>query len=465
MSQIVVKFDNNIKQSDIIIPLTNSSRAEMGEYYKDNQPEIQQSKVYGIIAPLIAINGIAIDFDAVKEFNLKSTGPTPTLTMVVVDRFELMRTLDAPGSDNEIRIEILPRFDKIYKKINLTFYISNIKINGNIISVTGLYKLPKLYSSVFKSFGQISTYNLSETIAKETGLGFASNIEDSQDKRYIYCDNKSYNELMSREINHSGSDYIVLDWWVDFWNNMNLVDIYERYNSIDSDEDMKIWISGQLYEVQEDVEIEPSHVVANVNNHPIIKATELYSYKYDIKNKTGANVNQGTDKMYSIYSLNKNEYTDRLVQDGDIKKDIFVRHEYLGEVYGDYNYLISDKLRSAFLQKMNNETIDVYLPSPTLALMRGHKVNFAWYINDSIIDGKLSNLNDSHAVNNIQTNEFVGVDESYNSNEGGFKLDKQISGQYLIIGTGIRFTNNKWEYVLTLSRPSLNKQQLLKREE
>ena len=49
MSKIEIKFDNNIKQDEIIVQLTNSSPTEAGNNYKNNQQEIQQTSIYGIL--------------------------------------------------------------------------------------------------------------------------------------------------------------------------------------------------------------------------------------------------------------------------------------------------------------------------------------------------------------------------------------------------------------------------------
>ena len=412
---------------------------------------------------LISINNIVIDFDAIKEFSLKSSGPTPSLSMIVVDRFGLLSTLDSPGNDNEIRVQILPPFENAYRKINMTFYISNIRVSGGkLITLTGIYKVPKLTSSNFKALGQLSTYELVEYVAKETELGFASNISESPDKRYMYCDNKSYQELMSREVMRGGGEMMIYDWWIDFWNCINLSDIYERYNSIDKD--LKLWVSAQNGEVREGVEIAPMQVPAALNNHPADSNSELYVTRCDIKNKTGIQMHQGTDHVYSIYNENKNEYMDTLIQDGDVKKDIFIRQEYLGEVYGDWDYLLAEKKYMSFLQKINTESLEVTIKTPLLGLMRGHKVDLLWYINDSMLDNKIRNLAEEKYINRAQTQ--IPLDDSdvklNNDLAGHFVVDKMISGQYLITNVDIRYNNIKgWEQVLTLNRPAKAKPKIL----
>lgn len=466
MSIIQVKFDNTLKQSDIIVPLVNSSKDESGDAYKNNQPEIQQTLVYGIQSPLIMVNNIVVDFSDVISFELKSSSILPEISIVVRDRYKLNEIVATPGIDNELRVQILPKFDNIYKKINLTFYITITKFHDKYISIKGIYKSPKFVSSYIKTFGEMNTYNLFETIAKETGLGFASNVENNDgDKRWVYCDNKSYKELLMSEIQKSGFDKCIYDYWVDWWNNIVLVDIYERYNTIDPDEDIQIYISGQNQEVTEGSEIQPQKVIASLHNHPGQKMSELYVYEKNIINKPGAQLYSGTDRVYTVFEHSKGDYVDYLIQDGDVEKDIFIKHEYLGEVYGNFNYLIAGKKRETFLQKIRtNETIEIALKTPLLGLMRGNRVNLMWYMNDSSVQNLQKSLTEDGLLeenpgSDIPLNSADSIEDK--SQDGEFVLDKSISGQYLITGCKMKFYDKQWDYRLILSRSTYNKPKII----
>lgn len=464
MPQIQVKFENTLEQSDIIIPLTNSSEEEAGKDYRDNQPAIQQTSVYGIQAPLIMVNNIVVDFTDVIYFNLKSKSRYPEIDITVRDRYNLLASLDTPGIDNELRVQVLPKFDNKYKKINLTFFITRTTFRGDEISIKGVYKLSKFTSSQIKSFGEIGTYGLFETIATETGLGYATNIESSEeDKRWVYCDYKSYGELLDTEISLSGFETKIYDWWIDSWNNLNLVDIYDRYNSIDSEDDMKLWVSCQNREVTEGIENEPVEVAAILNNHPMNDSSELFVEEYNITNNPGSQIIGGTDRIFSTYELDKGEYMDTLIQDGDTHKDIFYKYEYLGEVYGEYNYLLSSKKRETFMQKIqSNENVRVVLRTPLLGILRGNKINFSWYINDSIIAAKQEVWKNEGLINDPETNiPMEGSDPDNQSNDGEYILDKSISGQYMITGTEMEFSNMQWKYAVLLSRPSSQKPKII----
>lgn len=464
MSQIKLVFDNKLKKPQIEIPLTNSSREEAGENYTTNWQQIQQTSIYGIKTPLIQINDVVIDFIDVNSFNLKSTGPLPQLDIEVRDRYNLIATISTPSLDNQITVQIIPPFDNAYKKINLLFNVSNMVIKGDIIRLSGVYKLPKLLCSNFKSFGEINTYNLFKEIATDTELGFASNTEqDDTDKRYIYCDNSNYIEVMNREIQRSHSDSThIYDYWIDYWDNLNYVNIYDRYNSKDPEEEMMIWISGQPHEMEEGETIAPIQIKSIINNHPLFKNSDLNTNTYEIITKTGSYIGSGTDKVYSIFEEDKQEYLDYLIQDGDVKNDIYIKYEYLGEVYGSYNYLLASACRAAYIQKLSVETIKVTLKTPLLALMRGHNVEFIWYINDDNWRNKMQSLSDSDYI--LENKDIKNVDdlsapddiEGYNSANGEFIIDKSVSGQYTIISCNMRYYLGEWFYDLILTRPHTN---------
>lgn len=469
MSIITLEFDNTLKKSDIIMPVRSSSVNESGDEYQDtNLSDKSQTAVFGIQTPLIMINNTVIDFDAVNYFSLKSTGVLPELVMSVEDRFNLITSIDKVNRDNEVRIQILPKFENAYKKINLTFYIANIQINGTNIRITGTYKLPALTSSQFKSYGEIDTYSFFKTVAQETNLGFATNIAQLNDTRYIYCNHKSLLDTMNSEIAFANTTEHIIDWWVDLWDNINIVDIRERFNAVDNDDDIKIWVAGQVNEISKDNEIPATEVEATITDLPTNNTSELFVKSFNIVNRTGMQISAGTDKVYSVYEECNKEYSDYFMQDSDTMNDIFLKYEYVGECYSEYNYLISRPTRDAFLQKMNIETVVVKLQSPLLGLMRGHRVNFIHYINDDMTHDRLNNMQDIEVIDTNSIESNIPLDKyniSEDSGAGMFMVDKMMSAQYLILGVDVIYQNNTWEYTLTLTKPTNSNNKLVNKDD
>ena len=469
MGIILKEFDDMLEKSEIIMQLRSSSVEEAGKDYKDSHlTDKAQTSVFGIQIPLIMINKTVIDFDCVRFFSLQSTHVLPELSLTVEDRFELINNIDKTYTDNEVRIQILPKFENAYKKINLTFYINSINVNGSLISISGTYKLPELTSSQFKTFGEIDTYSLFKKVAQDTKLGFATNITKLSDNRYIYCNNKSLLDILNYEIAYSNSTEHILDWWIDYWDNINLADVKERHNTVDSDEELKIWVLGQVNEVTIDNDVKPTQVVAVINNHPANTSSELFVSSYKNILSTGSSISEGTDVVYGVYEDSKSEYIDYLVQDGDIKNDIFLKYNYMGEAYGDYNYILANCLRRSYLKKMNLESIKVTMPTPVIALMRGHKVNFLRYENNDIVENKLKSLEeagliDRNVESNIPLSKYDLTDDDCTAN-GNFRLDRTVSGQYLINGVEIIYSDNKWEYTLTMIKPASTRVSILNEE-
>lgn len=476
MAKVNVIFDNKLKQSDIIIPLTNTSEQEIGEEnYEDNKQEIQQTAIYGIQAPLIMVNNTVIDFTDIVDFELKSTGLLPALQMTVTDRKHIIQQVDTPGIDNEVRIQILPKFDDKYKKINLTFYIQTMNFDGDQIEISGVYKSPKLRSSNMKSFGKLNTYQFFSQVAKDTQLGFASNISaNSADARYIYCDNKSFMDAMDNEIKYSGSDKQLLDYWIDLWNNLVLVDIYERYNTIEPEDKIQVWVANVNNNAEEGVDIEPMQAPAIFNNHPANQSSELFVNNYNIISRTGAAVSGGTDCIYSIYDISQGEYLDYLIMDGDVQKDAHIQMVYVGETYDSFNYFIQSKKRESFLRKISsNETIEIETSTPFLGIMRGDKVNFVWYVNNSNAEILTESLNEQGVTDQesasaassipLETTE-IPEGEEVPDQGGTWTPDPSISGQYMVKGVTYKFQDQEWTYVLTLSRPYSEKPYIINQE-
>lgn len=466
MAKIEVVFDPQIKNPEIEIPLTNPHSDESPDPKETNKMEMAQTRVHGILAPLIRINNINIDIIDIIEFSLKCVNAIPTLSLTVLDKYGFIGAFDYPGTDNEIYVQILPAFEGAYKKMDMCFYITQVKTKANYISLTCVYKLQKFTDTNIKALGQMNTYDLCEFIAKETKLGFAANISTNDvDKRYIYCDNKSYKDLLEREIKFSGSDQMIYDYWIDFWNYFNLIDIKERYTTTvgpDKEDEMRMYVSGQHYEYEISSKSDPVIAPKILTNHPSFMNKENYIKEYNTITKSSKQISKGVDRIYSIYNEDMLEYSDNVVSDGDVEKDIFRKMEYVGENYGEYNYMFMNKCRDAFFQKMNNESLEIITPQPTFGICRGQKVLFHWYQdNRNNIYNKMDHLKNENVIDPNPKTQIELANDSLKSTEGELRLDKYISGEYLVTKIVLEFRDGKWFNKLTLNRPDSEKTKLL----
>ena len=444
MAQITVKYDPTLKIEEIVEPMYATSENECAE---DRPAEVQQTKITGILSPLIKVNRILILWDKVTKFELSSKGFLPTLSFTFKDDLGFTKSLDQPGNDNLVLLQILPPFEDAYKKINLRFFINDVRIKGDIISITASYNVPALVQDKLQSFGKITTYDYLDKIAKECELGLASNLDGTEDERYIYLRNTNFVKSIETEIKRSGNENCILDTWIDLHNYVVLCDMLERYNAIESE--IKVWTAPTVIPDTENTgePVQPKEEDAILSNAIALRTTQLFINDYTVKNNAGSNLRFGTDKVLQSYYIDKSEASSVLIQDGDVKKDTFIKTIYKGELFGEYDYFTSEFCRSAFLQKINSNTIEVSLSTPLLGLERGGKVNVQWYeVNE--IATVIKNENP------IETN--IPDTEGEQTGKDEMTLNKQVSGQYFIIGTTIKFLgwDQGWKYILTLTRPT-----------
>lgn len=477
MGAIKVKFDpippDSQLHQDIAMPLTNPSWDEkVGEGDADiNKADISQTLVYGIRCPIISIEGMVVNFEDIIDFELLDTDRYPTMSCHIIDNKNIIQQLIPPGQGNtHLSVQIIPPHDK-YKKIDIHFIMTDYSVGmENDLYIRARYDLPDFFTKKFKSLGELKLFEFYNNLAKELKLGFATNTEEKEDKRWMFCNFTSYEDLLDQETDNSGEEKVIYNWWIDLWHYLILEDIYERYNTVDdldNEEEQYIWIFNQSNDVTNGTEYKPYHTKAELTNLFGFENSQLYVKDYRIINNVGSDVINGSEKIYSVYSTKERKYVDNAFADGSSNASIqnFV---YQGEVYGDYDYITNSLYHIPFYQKMNKEVIEVDLQSPVLGLPRGRQAALAIYINDDDWDdtriemekdGSLKAYTSINPVGNPL--ELVNTDEESQDQHAHFKLDKTISTQYLIIGNKFKFSNHEWTHTVQLVRPDNRKIDLM----
>lgn len=451
MADMLVKFDPEIEFEPIVDVLYAPPADVEGnpdENMKNN--EIDQTKVTGVVAPLIKVNNLLISWDSVKSFELGTLKGIPYLNFVATDFMNISKTFDQPGSDNIVRLQILPQFENAYKKINMNFYITDFSTpEDELLSLSCIYMAPNLWNSELKSWGKISTYKFYEDIAHYCKLGLVSNISETKDERYIYAPNATIKDMIPKVVAEGGAETVILDAWIDWWNNIVLCDMYDRWNTIE--DDIKYWTGMRQLNIEPNGAQEAEKIDRMITNAFPYKLRETYTKEYKIVNNTAKNAKAGTDKVITIYNYDELTSDDLLIEDGDTKNDIFKKFIYGGEYIGEFNYIKQAFCNFAYLQKINSQMIKVSLDTPCLSLMKGEKVNFMWFDINNFQTAPLNEVSEE-VDTNIQTppeNEAV---------QDEFTLNKQVSGQYLIVDETLKFENisggPNWKLELLLSRPA-----------
>ena len=152
---ITVKHDPTIDLPAFNVPINSDNVDDKDKDYKERQ----QTKSDGIVVPLLRINGVVVDGRQVKRLKLK-LDKVPTLDVTIQDKYGIISTFDNPDNDSQVQLQIIPSYDKTYKKINLVFYIERCSIREYEVSLHCTYIIPHLYDNVMRSYDVIFPYAL-----------------------------------------------------------------------------------------------------------------------------------------------------------------------------------------------------------------------------------------------------------------------------------------------------------------
>lgn len=471
---IKVKFDNNLPDVEVEKPLYPTSPEEGGSDASD----VSEIKVTGTYTPLIKFNDKTIQWQDVLSMTLGCTGFTPTLSLTIIDHNNVIMMLDTPGPDNSVIVEILPKFDKIYKKIKLSFYVTNIRNNTyeKTINIEGIYNCKGLNDCNLESFGKISTYKFYEQIAQRLKLGLCSNIDDSGDERWIYMDSNTFLDSLQQELQYGGTSECILDGWIDLWNNINIVNLRDLYSGAPDKLD-KIWVTSNLITFDTKVTDDPIEIDPIITNDFSRKVSSMYIDNYTTLSSNKSNSIFGTDRAINIFNIDNELNQSLLIQDGSgVKEDVFIKYYYNGEYIGEDNngnYLYQQELIDSFKQKINNNVISVRLGQPCLGLMRGGKVNLEWY-DDSDMNADVYHKGKEIKSNIDLVSNFIEDEDLDLDLPTAVILNRKISGQYYIKGTNIIYNRLEeeegstcrfeQEFILSRSVESFNYNDITKEE-
>ena len=436
MQTITVKRDPGLKKPELSV-LHNT------EQEKDTR--IDQTKIFGTLVPLISIDGIAIDFHEVRTLKIDNspTSKLPTCSFAFIDSKGLFKNYHT--SPSYVQIIIIPPFDNAYKKINLVFDIAKFNVNGSDIDGTGTYRCDKLYDTAFECLGSgVSTYDLFNMISEKTQLGLAGNIESSEDKRFINIAHKSYLDTINFEIGKSiANENTVLDYWVDYWDYINLCNIYSLYEVTGSGNPStppltKVWISSNTDAVTTSEEVIPMEIECTFTNHPTLSTTELTIKNYELITNNTKYKSAGTGRVISVYNNTTKEWVDHTVEMAENGKDKIKRttFEYTGEQYEPYDAYFSSIARDTYLRKISKKIHKFTLTKPILGLLRGDTFEVIYFENDAIKTAYEANSKELQEYSNGKTedkNKLIKTED--------LTKNEEVSGKFKVIGTSISFDN------------------------
>lgn len=399
--------------------------------------------------PYIVMNGVTIESKDITYFKLHNDRYLPEIEMTFSDPTN--KIFDSKYPLDQQKISLLIRANEtLLMSIRMDFWITEFGSAKNksgdsddkVYDLVAKLDIPLIIKNTsYKG----TSYEVLKKIAEQTEMGFASNIEnDTNDSMtWINCGVDYVREQIPEIVKRSYiSDDTFLWAYVDFWYNLNYVDI-EKQLSLSTKDARGLLGSEKLSGEQKIIPL-------ILSNNPNYNQTNQYIDKFNLlNNSTDVNFNLGYNPHIYYYMTKeknvsnvlldtistKGDKSDKIVMKGqprdnnyglDQQKNYFIGKIDTDNSHKNYLYANQSNLHNIeFLQKIR---MVIVLKNINFGLYRFQPVNIQLY--------KTKELDDNPnpvTVDDVKTSK--DVDKS--------KLNERLSGDWLIIGINYSFINSK----------------------
>ena len=443
----------------------------------------------GFGIPLIKINSYIVR--GLRSFRLDLTQRIPQLVFrfSVEDESFLYR---AYPKDGDLVCLYIKSTSEVYKPIRMDLSITEVhnsfpvintdadnpqnnRANADNVTFTirAQMRIPGLLQHVSKSFKNQTSFQVLRNVAKELGLGFASNEAGTKDAMNWICPNKTYYKFMEDVCNSAWKgEEDFFDWWIDQYYVLNFVNLRKQLlEKSDNANDVLVAmgternLSGGLDDNQTPEEMNiplfftndfhylnypffiTAYSVKNaaghiVNNYGYSRNLEFYDTKLVSDRPVNKFVNYQLD-----YVTEKNLGPRSILFKGRVNEDVYKKETkkiWLGTQYGENQH---SNLQQAVIQNRINryENFKVYLETQMHSFI-------PWVYRGQTVPTRIVHANPVQAkVSSKEAKELPPKD--VRSYDQGKKVDnKFLSGIYMIMGSYIEYIDGRIKQSFVLGK-------------
>ena len=355
---------------------------------KDQQKEIAES--LGNF-PFLWYNAYQIDYKDISYLRLSTSGNLPSIKIVFYDSLNKMKDEGFPLDDTKISIFLNPRSEQL-KPIHMDFKITTFSVNEGTYIIGGLIDANNLYVKNFKSLHQMTSFEALKSLAQEVGLGFNTNIDNTDDKMtWINTGQRIYEFIDSIVETSYKSDETYLLSYIDYHYNLTYVDL-EKELSRDIKEELGVANIG-LEEISKIDDKEKVSRLYLTNDGSMQNTNSFFTDYKVINNSTSVSLREGYLTRVKFYDELKRDFlvfdVDSITSRGD--KSIIMKGApqdesffnenvnliYTGKLdvdnmHKNYHYsYIQNRRNVSELQKV---AIEVSMKSPNYNLYKFQKI-------------------------------------------------------------------------------------------
>lgn len=397
--------------------------------------------------PFVVINGVNVQPADISFLRIYNDRFLPEIEMIFQDPTNKIFDSEFPLDQQVISI-LIKSNEHLLMSIRMDFWITDFTSvknkSGNSENKTyNLYGKLNVPYIVKNTSIKGSSYEVLQKLAEEADLGFASNIENTNDSMtWINCGIDYIREQIPEIVKRAYIDDNTFVWaYVDFWYNLNYVDIEKQLNiSTKNDEGLPSF----SYATGKDTTIP-----LILSNHPNYNATNQFIDKFNlVNNSTQVNYEIGYNPHIYYYSIKDKELSnllldtisskgvnnDKIVLKGQPNDNKYMQNQqknyFLGKIDTDNahkNYLYAEKSNEQNLDFFQKLMMTVVLKKSNFQLYRFQPINVELY--------KLTELDSNPGA--------VSVKEAITTNVDKYKKNERLSGDWIITGINYTYTKNQ----------------------
>lgn len=389
--------------------------------------------------PLIWYKSYSIEEKYITHLSLFHEGIVPKIRFTFEDTKEIMKGENGPKDNTTIDL-FLNSTSKNLKSIHISFKIEEF-LQGppnpsQKYTIKGTINIPDLYIVNNKSYNDTS-FGALRQISKELGIGFNSNIDNTDDKMPWKNSYKKPFEFINDIISRSYiSDESYMGGYIDYYYCFNYVDIEKEMNR-DISTDVGIESSGYSEQQQSGESERITKLI--LTNDKSQKSSCFFISDFSTRNdSTKKSIKDGSITITKGYDRNNKTFmifnVDSTTSDGsktiilkgqDNDSKYFeenIKTNFTGKidtdnVHKNYNYAVTQNRIN--LDTLNKIALNIKLPTANFNLYKFQKVNVV-IVNDTQTPSQTDKINYRYS------GEYIIADITFNWIKGKMSQDIRL---------------------------------------
>lgn len=388
--------------------------------------------------PFVWYNSYQISVGDIEYFKLFTVDNLPMVKIVFRDSLNLMKDKGFPLDDSKIKIFLNPRTQQL-KPIFLEFKIVKFNVSVSTYNLTGSIDVNRLYVKNYQSYSQKTSFYAVQDIAKDCGLGFNSNLDDTNDRMSWLNTGQKNLEFLDLLMESSyKSDESILIYYIDFYYCINYVDIEKELRR-----SIKQELGVSNLGLEEAAKLSQKENISNLflTNDMSMKNSNGYFGEYRIiNNSTSISIETGYKTQVKFYDQKSKNFldfkvdsiteNDKVLMKGAPQDENFYNDNqdlvYTGKLDDDnmhknYHYSYIQNLRN--LTDLGKIGLEVKLQSPNYTIYKFQKI-------------------------------FVFISNQA-STPSAPHINNRLTGEWFVIDISFEFDGNKFQQILKLVKREL----------